>query len=206
MRLRPAPAAVEFHGVWSDQIRATDDISLKLLALVPTITAVGISLLAPQRSRCAVGDTAGDIHRNLRRVDIVPCVSLGEKKHSDLWVVSRAHEGGRTGRARFRGRAPTPSRPPPAPGGVQTAHENREVARGVLDLRLGGRCMAGTCGLRNRGPVPEVIEMIQAADLAVSGAAAMAMTTNADEHGRLPVTCRSAVRIRTWTIGTKIGS
>ena len=48
--------------------------------------------------------------------------------------------------------------------------------------------------------------MIQAADLAVSGAAAMAMTTNADEHGRLPVTCRSAVRIRTWTIGTKIAS
>lgn len=41
-------AAVEFHGVWSDQIRATDDISLKLLALVPTITAVGISLLLPK--------------------------------------------------------------------------------------------------------------------------------------------------------------
>ena len=41
-------AAVEFHRVWSDQIRATDDISLKLLAVVPTITAVGISLLLPK--------------------------------------------------------------------------------------------------------------------------------------------------------------
>jgi len=41
-------AAVEFHRVWSDQIRATDDISLKLLTVVPTITAVGISLLLPK--------------------------------------------------------------------------------------------------------------------------------------------------------------
>jgi hypothetical protein len=40
--------ALELHSVWSDQLRATDEISLKLLAAVPTITAVGISLLLPK--------------------------------------------------------------------------------------------------------------------------------------------------------------
>lgn len=42
------PAATDLHRVWSEQLRATDEISLKLLAIVPTITAVGISLLIPK--------------------------------------------------------------------------------------------------------------------------------------------------------------
>ena len=42
--------ALELHRVWSDQLKVTDEISLKLLAIVPTITAISISLLLPKDS------------------------------------------------------------------------------------------------------------------------------------------------------------